>query len=397
VEDDAYYPFGLRIAGISAKAALKPTAKYGYQGDYALEDAETGYNEFDLRTYDPQIGRWTGIDPYDEFASGYIGMGNNPVNFSDPSGGNLFEWFSHVNEDGSVTHKWIEGKGQGDIVEGWIWEGVDINAFKTISGNYAALHDHGVVEWLEFGRNNTFTPQDIPDVSDILPVANESTGLGNNALQASIISTINNANKIPVYSGPTIGVPGFKSELDLQADRERTLDYRRNNAYNDDGTEHWTRRFGENKHVQRFEDHIAKPTIEMASVVDGAILIRGGIRALGNVAAKRGSTTALAKYWPENGGALGKWQSEFLMPGAEIDRFGSGFGKYFSPRNTPMDMRALPGGNTGAYNAFKVVKPFEVQSSTIAPAFGKIGLGTQYLSPVNMNTLLKRGIIVPIK
>jgi hypothetical protein len=59
-------------------------------------------------------------------------------------------------------------------------------------------------------------------------------------------------------------------------------------------------------------------------------------------------------------------------------------------------MRALSGVNTGAYNAYKVVKPFSVQSSTIAPAFGKQGLGKQYLSPVNANTLLKRGIIVPI-
>jgi len=115
--------------------------------------------------------------------------------------------------------------------------------------------------------------------------------------------------------------------------------------------------------------------------------------------AARGSTktTAVAKYWPGNGGALGKWETKYLMPGAEIDRFGSGFGKYFSPRGTPNPMRALPGGNTGAYNAYRVVKPFPVQSSTIAPAFGKPGLGTQFLSPVNANTLLKRGIIVPIK
>ena len=91
------------------------------------------------------------------------------------------------------------------------------------------------------------------------------------------------------------------------------------------------------------------------------------------------------------------WENEFLMAGTEIDRYGSGFGKYFSPKSTPFDMRALPSSNTGAYNAFKVVKPFEVKSSMIAPAFGKIGLGKQYLSPVSMNTLLKRGIIVPIK
>lgn len=61
-----------------------------------------------------------------------------------------------------------------------------------------------------------------------------------------------------------------------------------------------------------------------------------------------------------------------------------------------MNMRALPPGNLGDYNAFRVVKPFEVQSSTIVPAFGQTGLGKQFLFPVNMNTLLKRGIIVPI-
>lgn len=115
--------------------------------------------------------------------------------------------------------------------------------------------------------------------------------------------------------------------------------------------------------------------------------------------AARGSTktTAVAEYWPSNGGALGKWETKYLMPGAEIDRFGSGFGIYFSPRGTPNPMRALPGGNTGAYNAYRVVKPFPVKSSPIAPAFGNPGLGTQFLSPVNANTLLKRGIIVPIE
>jgi hypothetical protein len=46
-----------------------------------------GYNEFDLRNYDPQIGRWLGADPYDEFASPYTGMGNDPINNNDPTGG----------------------------------------------------------------------------------------------------------------------------------------------------------------------------------------------------------------------------------------------------------------------------------------------------------------------
>jgi hypothetical protein len=40
-----------------------------------------------LRSYDPQIGRFLQWDPYDEFASGYVGMGNDPANLTDPNGG----------------------------------------------------------------------------------------------------------------------------------------------------------------------------------------------------------------------------------------------------------------------------------------------------------------------
>lgn len=37
---------------------------FGYQGSFSEEvsEFELNYNEFYLRTYDPQIGRWTGSD-----------------------------------------------------------------------------------------------------------------------------------------------------------------------------------------------------------------------------------------------------------------------------------------------------------------------------------------------
>ena len=37
--------------------------------------------------YDPVIGRWLTTDPYDEFWSPYLAMGNDPVNIVDPDGG----------------------------------------------------------------------------------------------------------------------------------------------------------------------------------------------------------------------------------------------------------------------------------------------------------------------
>jgi hypothetical protein len=40
-----------------------------------------------LRSYDAQIGRWLQNDPFDQFASGYVGMGADPANNVDPTGG----------------------------------------------------------------------------------------------------------------------------------------------------------------------------------------------------------------------------------------------------------------------------------------------------------------------
>jgi RHS repeat-associated protein len=61
--------------------------KYGYQGQFAEKDETTGWSQFDLRMYDPKIGRWLSPDPYGQFASGYVAMGNTPNMSVDPNGG----------------------------------------------------------------------------------------------------------------------------------------------------------------------------------------------------------------------------------------------------------------------------------------------------------------------
>jgi RHS repeat-associated protein len=60
---------------------------YLYQGAFSELDEDIGWNDFMLRNYDAQIGRWVQQDPFQEFASPYSGMANDPVNFTDPSGG----------------------------------------------------------------------------------------------------------------------------------------------------------------------------------------------------------------------------------------------------------------------------------------------------------------------
>lgn len=79
-----YYPFGLTMTD---REILDEAYRYGYQGQYSEEDKTTGWNEFELRMYDARFGRWTSIDPYGQFASPYVGIGNMPHWGTDPDGG----------------------------------------------------------------------------------------------------------------------------------------------------------------------------------------------------------------------------------------------------------------------------------------------------------------------
>jgi RHS repeat-associated protein len=106
VDESHYYPFGSKIAAISSTAFGQAPNKYGYQGVYAEEETLTGYSEFDLRMYDPVIGRWINADPYSQYPTPYAGMGNDPVTNTDPSGGYslpIFAWISKWMYGGEST------------------------------------------------------------------------------------------------------------------------------------------------------------------------------------------------------------------------------------------------------------------------------------------------------
>jgi RHS repeat-associated protein len=79
-----YYPFGLAMEN---REITREAYRYGYQGQFSEKDLTSGMQEFELRTYDPKIARWTTADPYGQFASAYVGMGNAPHMVVDPDGG----------------------------------------------------------------------------------------------------------------------------------------------------------------------------------------------------------------------------------------------------------------------------------------------------------------------
>ena len=82
-----YYPFGGQIKALSYQKPSSLDNAYGYQGLYAELDENTGWHGFELRQYDAFLGRWTSMDPYGQYASPYLGMGNSPVSALDPDGG----------------------------------------------------------------------------------------------------------------------------------------------------------------------------------------------------------------------------------------------------------------------------------------------------------------------
>jgi len=98
-----YYPFGMVI-----NSGGTNDYRYGYQGQSAEKDPETGWNAFGLRMYDSRIARWLQYDPKGQFFSPYVGMGNNPVSGVDKDGGETYKEYPTVqayyaeNPDGTL-------------------------------------------------------------------------------------------------------------------------------------------------------------------------------------------------------------------------------------------------------------------------------------------------------
>jgi hypothetical protein len=136
------------------------------------------------------------------------------------------------------------------------------------------------------------------------------------------------------------------------------------------------------------------------SVEIGAAVFTGGAsqlesRAVSGLSNAVSDTRALVPYYPSNNGFLGAISQTTLQEGQLIDRFGgTGISRFFSPAGTAAELRALPPGVAEQpLRTFEVLKPITVESGTVAPAFGQLGLGTQFRSPMTLDELLNQGII----
>jgi hypothetical protein len=80
--------------------------------------------------YDGRVGRWMTMDPYGEFHSPYLAMGNSPIGTIDPDGGHTNDWIeigghmvfdSRVKDQAAATTLYGEGAqfhANGSVVNG---------------------------------------------------------------------------------------------------------------------------------------------------------------------------------------------------------------------------------------------------------------------------------------
>ena len=89
MEENNYYPFGLKHQGYNNTNLANANYKYKYNGKELQTDLDINLYDYGARNYDPAIGRWFNIDPLaDEFEnfSPYNYVLNNPIRMTDPDG-----------------------------------------------------------------------------------------------------------------------------------------------------------------------------------------------------------------------------------------------------------------------------------------------------------------------
>ena len=82
-----YYPFGLRLGGLSTTSGVPN--RYRYNGKELQDELGLNWYDYGLRDYDPATARWVHVDPLAEKYAGwspYNYVLGNPISNTDPNG-----------------------------------------------------------------------------------------------------------------------------------------------------------------------------------------------------------------------------------------------------------------------------------------------------------------------
>lgn len=107
IQETQYYAFGMEISDLGWRSGS--LNRFLYNGKELQDELNLGIYNFYWREYDPVIARWWQVDPFDQYASPYLAMGNNPVNGIDPDGG----WFWEAKHVRHARQRYREHKKAG--------------------------------------------------------------------------------------------------------------------------------------------------------------------------------------------------------------------------------------------------------------------------------------------
>lgn len=109
LEENNYYPFGLKHEGYHGGSTATESYKFKFGGK---ELQENGMYDFGARIYMPDIGRWGAVDPLAEkypSLSPYVYVANNPINAIDPDGRDII--YIVRDSKGNATEQWKYSNG----------------------------------------------------------------------------------------------------------------------------------------------------------------------------------------------------------------------------------------------------------------------------------------------
>ncbi len=89
LDENNYYPFGLKHKGYNINATSHIALNYKYNGKELNEELGLDWYDFGARNYEASLGRWMNLDPFAEKftpVSPYIYAANSPLRFIDPDG-----------------------------------------------------------------------------------------------------------------------------------------------------------------------------------------------------------------------------------------------------------------------------------------------------------------------
>jgi hypothetical protein len=171
-----------------------------------------GLNQFDFhsRWLDTWLGRFTGVDPVDNFGlSGYASMMNNPISYIDPDGRNPIAIGFMIGIFANTAIKMAQGK---EIKN--MWQFVNPGIVGAIGGGLGSLAPIGVLPGMAYGAGSGAVTGGL---SAAFNGGNIGQGMGYGAIGGGVFGGINGYLSTPVGVNPWTGSGSTSQAFSMSA------------------------------------------------------------------------------------------------------------------------------------------------------------------------------------